>query len=128
MHKMTEENKQEKAKSEENKETQDVKEQKPQDEAQEKKPETKKEEPPAEKPAKTKTEIPPKKPAEEDKKEQKLQAEAGSAKKRIKINKMSLEQIEAKINEAKEKMGGLASDYIKQLIKQKDILLNKNKE
>ena len=88
---------------------------------------------PKEKPAENKEEEPkpeePKKPeqkAEEPKKEEpkkeaaaKQEEPKGGVKKRIKINKMTLDQVEKKLAEAKEKMGSFMSKYARELLKRK---------
>jgi len=47
--------------------------------------------------------------------------------KKKKINKMTLAEIEAKLNDIKKKLGGLDSKYAKHLLKRKEFLLSKKK-
>jgi len=59
---------------------------------------------------------------EEKPSEKKAEPAPVTAPKRKKINKMSLEEIEAKIEEVKNKMGGLHSKYGRQLLIRRDYL------
>ena len=59
-----------------------------------------------------------KKPEEDKAKEAKEEQ-----KKRKKINRFTLEELEKKIQEVKEKMGGLTSSYAQQLLRRKEQLL-----
>ena len=49
-------------------------------------------------------------------------------KKKKKINKMSLEEIEAQLQIVKEKMGGFDSIYAQHLLRRREILLSKSKK
>ena len=60
---------------------------------------------------------PEEKPVTEKKEEMK---EAGTHKK---INRLTLKEVEKKIQETQEKMGGLASSFARQLLKRKEQLL-----
>jgi len=63
---------------------------------------------------------------EEDKKTEgkpsKTPVESAKAKRKKKINQFTLKEINQKIEEVKEKMGGLNSKYAKQLLHRKEIL------
>lgn len=65
-------------------------------------------------------EKPPKKEKEEEKPEPEKAEAAGPKKK--KINKMTLAEVEAKLEEVKSTMGGLYSKYARQLILRKEYL------
>ena len=97
---------------------------KPEEEKEEKNLEEKKEE---KKTENSEAKKEPKKEVKEAVKEEKLpekKAEPApvTVPKRKKINKMSLEEIEAKIEEVKNKMGGLHSKYARQLLIRRDYL------
>ncbi len=57
--------------------------------------------------------------AEEEKKE-------AAEKKKKKINCLTLKELEKKIEQAQEKMGGLSSSFARQLLKRKEQLLAEN--
>ena len=89
-------------------------EEKPQEEAKVKEQKPKEEK--AQPEAKPKTEA----PIEENK--------AAGTEKKQKINQYSLKEVEKKIEEVQEKMGGLTSSFAQQLLRRKEQLLAKNKE
>ncbi len=62
----------------------------------------------------------------EEKKEVKEETPQPQQKK--KINKMSLEEIEAQLQMVKEKMGGFDSLYAQHLLRRREILLSKSKK
>jgi len=64
----------------------------------------------------------------EEKKEVKEETPQPQQKKKKKINKMSLEEIEAQLQMVKEKMGGFDSLYAQHLLRRREILLSKSKK
>jgi len=68
------------------------------------------------------------KTANEEKKEVKEEAPQPQQKKKKKINKMTLEEIEAQLQIVKEKMGGFDSLYAQHLLRRREILLSKSKK
>lgn len=56
------------------------------------------------------------------------QVETGKKKKNKKINKMSLEEIEQKLQEVQQTQGGLTSLYARHLLRRREVLLAQKKE
>ena len=81
----------------------------------------KKEEEPEKEKKEKKVEAKEKPPKKEEEKPEPEKAEAPGPKKK-KINKMTLAEIEAKLEEVKSAMGGLSSKYARQLILRKEYL------
>jgi len=81
----------------------------------------KKEEEPEKEKKEKKAEVKEKPPKKEEEKPEPEKAEAVGAKKK-KINKMTLAEVEAKLEEVKSTMGGLYSKYARQLILRKEYL------
>ncbi len=62
---------------------------------------------------------------EETKKPEEDRAKEAKEEKKKKINRFTLEELGKKIQEVKEKMGGLTSSYAQELLKRKEQLLQK---
>ncbi len=58
----------------------------------------------------------------------KVQTETEKKKKNKKINKMTLEEIEKKIQEVQQTQGGLSSIYARHLLRRREVLLGLKKE
>lgn len=65
---------------------------------------------------------------EEEKKEEKEAKEESAAPVKKKINKMTLAEVEAKLKEIKETMGGWDSKYARHLVTRKNFLSSKKSE